>query len=255
MLVQAAEAGGTSVYRYARLEIAPRIEQQPWAIRAQVDGHSLSLTAVWVIDATGRSAWLSRRLGVRKRVYDRLIALVAFTSDTATSETRTLIETCHAGWWYFAPLPDGRAISALFTDSDLLSGDISELQRFWTNRLADTQLISARTSTIGERPSLRVATATSSKLDRAAGEGWVAVGDAAQTYDPLCGQGVLHAICSGIGAAQAIADLRAGDPHAIATFEATCDLEFKRYQMSQASHYAREKRWRNSIFWNRRRSV
>jgi flavin-dependent dehydrogenase len=254
MLVQAANAGGSSVYRCARLEIAPRVLGQPWSIRTEVDGQALSLRAVWLIDSTGRSAWLSRRFGVRKRVYDRLIALIAFTSDSAILETRTLIEACSAGWWYFAPLPNGRTISALFTDSDLLSGDMREVEKFWANHLADTQLISNRLSTIPARPCLRVVTATSSKLDRAAGDGWLAVGDAAQSYDPLSGQGVLHAICSGMAAAQAIADLRAGDAHALAAFAGTADLEFKRYQTNQSSHYSREKRWPNSTFWNRRRS-
>jgi flavin-dependent dehydrogenase len=154
-----------------------------------------------------------------------------------------------------APLPNGRAISAFFTDSDLLSGDMRELQKFWANHLADTQLISTRMSTINERPCLRVVTTTTSKLDRAAGDGWLAVGDAAQSYDPLSGQRVLHAVCSGIAAAQAIADLRAGDAHALAAFAATADLEFERYQLNQSSHRAREQRWPNSTFWNRRHSA
>lgn len=255
MLVHAANADGSAVYRYVRIEIAPRVLGQPWSIRTEVHGQALSLRAAWLIDATGRSAWLSRRLGVRKRVYDRLIALIAFTSESAILEARTLIEASRAGWWYFAPLPNGRAISALFTDSDLLSGDMHDLEKVWSNHLADTQLISTRISTINERPCLRVVTATSSKLDRAAGDGWLAVGDAAQAYDPLSGQGVLHAICSGIAAAQAIANFRAGDVHALAAFNAAADLQFKRYQLNQSSQYGREKRWPNSTFWNRRRSA
>jgi flavin-dependent dehydrogenase len=251
MLVECAQAAGSSLYRYTRIELAHRA-QALWSIHMEVDRKALSLRAAWLIDSTGRPAWLSRSLGARKRVYDRLIALIAFISDSNVKETRTLIESCRAGWWYFAPLPNGCAVSALFTDSDLLPGNMRELEKFWARQLADTEMISSHMPAIGERASLRVVTASSAKLDRVAGDDWLAVGDAAQSYDPLSGQGVLHATCSGITAAQAIAALRAGDARAFAAFAAATDLEFKRFQFSQAKHYGREKRWRESTFWSRR---
>lgn len=47
---------------------------------------------------------------------------------------------------------------------------------------------------------VRVRPAESSRLDRAAGEDWLAVGDAASAWDPLSSQGVYRALVTGLEA-------------------------------------------------------
>src|SRR5258708_7549451 len=94
ILLEAAEAAGTSIYRCGRLDIYRGPKDRSWTVRTQCDGKSLSLAANWVIDATGRPSWLSRTLGVRKRVQDRLIALIAFSLHAAALDARTVIEAC-----------------------------------------------------------------------------------------------------------------------------------------------------------------
>lgn len=252
MLARAAEAAGVSVHRGARLEACDRGEGQIWNVGARVDGISLSLAATWVVDATGRSSWLGRRQGFRKRVCDQLICLVKFGEIAARGDSSTLIEASQDGWWYGARLPDGSAVVAYFTDSDLIPRRGHQLRAFWCDRLADTRLVSTLVRGIQDRRPVRVVTAATTKLDRAAGEGWLAVGDAAQSYDPLSGQGITRALGMGIAAAEAIAARRAGDLTAIHRFADHADIEFERYEMNRMAVYARETRWPRSVFWKRR---
>jgi flavin-dependent dehydrogenase len=253
MLLKTAEAYGAHVLPCDRLEICHGPYERTWKVDMQFDGKSVALAAKWAIDATGRSAWLSRRLGVRKYVSDRLTALILLSADSAVRETRTVIEASSTGWWYFAPLPNRRVVTAFFTDSDLLPRHKQELPEFWIKRLAETQLISTILPTIAACSSFRIVAAATAKLERAAGDDWLAVGDAAQSYDPLSGQGVARALTSGMAAACAITQRNAGDTHAFDVFAENADQEFKRYQGDHRANYAREKRWQDSEFWNRRR--
>jgi len=252
MLLESAATTGAHVYSGARMEAWQREESGIWVLRTQINGESSCLRAKLLIDATGRSSKLGSGLGVRKQVCDRLISLAAFTSNASTSDPRTLIEACQDGWWYFAPLPNGRAASTFFTDSDLLPRGMDHLRQFWKNRLAETRLISA-VMPVDEDLSLFAVSCATTKLDHAAGDGWLAVGDAAQSYDPLSGQGVMRALTSGIAAADAIARRRSGDIHAFNVFGMDTNLQFERYQADCALYYARESRWADSVFWRRRR--
>lgn len=96
---------------------------------------------------------------------------------------------------------------------------------------------------------------TSSQVARAAGTGWLAVGDAAQSYDPLSGQGVVKALESGLAAAATIATHRAGDPLALDRFASAADIEFQQYQARRVDYYSREARWSDSVFWQRRSRI
>src|SRR5436190_5494193 len=60
--------------------------------------------------------------------------------------------------------------------------------------------------------------------DLAFGEGWVAVGDAAQSYDPLSSQGLRYALESGIRAAFAVDAALDGD-HRHRSEEHTSELQ------------------------------
>ncbi len=53
-----------------------------------------------------------------------------------------------------------------------------------------------------------------SLLDRLCGDRWAAAGDAAATFDPLCGYGLTFAIGTGYAAARAADARLAGDPMA-----------------------------------------
>ena len=93
--------------------------------------------------------------------------------------------------------------------------------------------------------------AGSGRLEPAAGDGWLAVGDAASTFDPLSGQGILKGLRGGTCAAYAISDHLRGDAQALAKYRAYVEREFESYLDTRADFYALERRWPESPFWRR----
>jgi flavin-dependent dehydrogenase len=87
------------------------------------------------------------------------------------------------------------------------------------------------------------------------GDGWLAVGDAATTFDPLSSQGILKSLRSGVLASYAVADYFKGTQTGLVKYEALAAREFKDYMDSRADFYSRERRWDDAPFWLRRRGL
>ena len=88
-----------------------------------------------------------------------------------------------------------------------------------------------------------------------AGPGWLAVGDAALSFDPLSSQGLLNALFTGLAAAVAAeahlegdADAMPGHARALAGIQAA-------YERHLGLYYAQEDRWPDRPFWQRRRAT
>lgn len=173
-----------------------------------------TIFADFLIDATGRGAAVARRLGARIVRDDALLAHVFFI-DRKTDDTYTHIEAEENGWWYRAPIPDGRTVVMFVSDRcDERAGVMRD--------------------------------ASSARLDRVAGERWLAVGDAACAFDPLSSHGLGNALFTGMRAAEAIVS---GD---FAAYEAEVDTIWNAYVSRRRELYAQERRWPSSPFWSRR---
>lgn len=254
MLADAAEAAGCSVYRSVRAKQCSRSERGAWRILAGGgEADTLLIEAEWLIDASGRASSFARGLGGGRRAYDRLAAVVGFSAP-AQGHSQTVIEACDLGWWYAATLPGCRAVAAFFTDVDLLPRDPMMRKTLWQEKLRETRLASALFREDIAPHDLKLVAANSAKLESAAGPGWLAVGDAAQSHDPLSGQGVANALWSGLAAADAIQAHRDGDWSAPERFAAANDSRFEQYSAARVKYYGLENRWPESIFWRRRSS-
>jgi 2-polyprenyl-6-methoxyphenol hydroxylase-like FAD-dependent oxidoreductase len=103
----------------------------------------------------------------------------------------------------------------------------------------------------------RVVAAHSAWLPRVAAPGWLAVGDAAASHDPLSASGILRALDSAVHAAHAIhSALVDGRMEPLAEYEARQAQAYLRYAETRARYYQLEQRWPDAPFWRRRqRSV
>src|SRR5262245_13016240 len=172
-------------------------ERDVWRLRVQsADGPSI-IEARWVVDASGRSSWLARRLGATRVATDRLLSLVKWLPSAASTEKRTLIEACEAGWWYSANIPGCRTVIAYFTDIDLLPRDRSQRTAEWDARFSLTSLISGVNGNAADERA-HCFTAASEHVVPCAGRRWIAVGDAEASIDPLSGQGIMNALTSAL---------------------------------------------------------
>jgi hypothetical protein len=86
-----------------------------------------------------------------------------------------------------------------------------------------------------------------------AGDGWLAVGDAVASHDPLSASGIARALDSGAHAAVAIHALLArGDEAPLAAYAERQTRGFELYCDTWARYYQIEQRWPGSPFWSRR---
>jgi len=255
MLASEAEQAGATVYRGAQLRSwVPMPSREGWRIEFTLDGTLQRVRTTFLVDATGRASSHARRQGARRLACDRLVGVVGmFTPDVREAhDTRTLVEAAEHGWWYSAYLPNGRLIAAFMTDEDLLPDGLRHASEHWQRQLALAPHTRARVAGHLLDKSLRIMTARTGKLDRVTGPRWLAVGDAAVSFDPLSSRGITTALQCGLRAGLTLQQWSDGQPDTLSEYERHAQNEFDEYLSARAVQYGRERRWRGSAFWRRR---
>ena len=207
--------------------------------------------AQFIVDATG-TAVFARRLGAHFENLDRLVGIVRFFEDSA-DDSRLLVEAFEHGWWYTAGLPNSKRIAACVTDADLAQrlklGQIDE----WERTLASVPAVASRLQQCKSDGPLLIRSSASRRLEPAAGENWLAVGDSASRFDPLSSQGILKAMRGGVFASYAISSrLLRNDDSDLSRYLRHVTEEFRSYCEVRARYYQEEQRWPRSEFWRRR---
>jgi len=253
-LRDAAREAGAEVVSPARVASMARTGDG-WRVRVGSSAASVhEVTCDWVVDATGRSAAVARRHGGARVRHDRLVAFHARFRPLpgADEDGRTLVEAVPDGWWYAARLPSGERVAAYLTDARAAGrGPLLEPAAFEAALARTTHVRAALAGyALASRP--RGADAGSARLDSAAGDGWVAAGDAAVSFDPLSSHGILTALHTGSLAGTAIHAHLGGDTGAIADYARHVDAVYASYFRHLQRYYATEPRWSDRPFWARR---
>lgn len=262
MLRDAAMQAGAEFLPDARVRIvAPvdstrlhRLALHP--VDAQTHVEAESIDADWLIDATGRAASLARALGARKVAHDGQIAFHQRLSSARDDDRdgRTWVEAVENGWWYSVLLPSRERLIAFLTDADLCDHrPLLDADGLW-RALADAPHLHALCTAHGYSPAsqTRGADASGCHLDRAVGERWLAVGDAALAFDPLSSKGISNAMYTGLRAADALLRHASGDLAAIEAY-ARHMLDIHRvYREQLRAFHAMEMRWPEAPYWARR---
>ncbi|MDQ3928137.1 MAG: NAD(P)/FAD-dependent oxidoreductase [Chloroflexota bacterium] len=210
-----------------------------------------------LVDASGRRCVVARRQGVRRMADDALTAAYAVfqqSDDAPDQDTRTLIEATPDGWWYTARLPANRRVAVYHSDADLLpastllapGGFMALIERTAHVR----ECLVAHGYTMLAPP--KVTSAQSARLDRFSGEGWLAVGDAALSFDPLSSQGIMIALFAGMEAGTALRAHLCGDRQALDLYGERLAAIYQAYLNNRLLYYSYEGRWRDRPFWRRR---
>lgn len=268
MLAESFRARGGTLRTQTRVLDAARAVDGGWTVRVQRKGaEPETLSARYLIDATGRRALLARKLGVVREVHDRLVGVcgvVELTDGAEGVESTVMVEARPYGWWYSAPVPGpsagagaGRRLAVLLmSDADLVSRRRVGRAAVWRELLAETVHTRARVGAGSGRLPVRpsVFDAHTGRSLRAGGEGWVAVGDALVSHDPLSSTGIPHALGSGVHGALVAADALFVRGALLPTFDEATRADFFDYLKTHSGHYAREGRWPEEPFWARRRT-
>lgn len=255
MLADEAERAGTTVYCDASvIGGATRVGDQ-WRVSVVVDDIVRQIHAPLVVDATGRASAFARRLGAMRVQSDELVAVVGVASIGPSSRAHqepALMEASCEGWWYSSVMPNGHLAIAFMTDADLVPGDARQLRAFWDKHLEKALHMKERAAGATMCTEPRLVAAESGRLNRASGLGWIAVGDAAASFDPVLTKGIYAALQSGLEAARAITTSSSSGPDALLFYDEMIQTRFRDYFEARIAHYGREQRWPSSLFWKRR---
>jgi flavin-dependent dehydrogenase len=261
LLRSLAMASGTAVESNRRLTDVRR-SKTAWELDVAMadapESGARTITASVIVDATGRSASVGRRLGAIRRRFDRLTAVGAHIQRRRPAERGVLVvESTPDGWWYRAPVSRESDAVVLLTDADLCGRHQLSRSTMWASAFESARLVAdGAPSRIVWGPT-RVS-AGSHRLDRRFDDRpWLAVGDAALSVDPIAGSGVVTALRTGMAGADValgLLDGRRGGTGGLAAlhaYERSLDLKATTYLLERAGFYASEQRF-SSPFWQRR---
>jgi flavin-dependent dehydrogenase len=249
-LRDAATSRGAELFAPATLEHIER-DGDAW----RVDTDVMTFRASLLIDATGRAASVARRLGASMRVDDRLVCGWVYGRDAGRgSRGLTFIEATEDGWWYTAPMPDGRRVLAFHTDADLPAARIARDRDALLQHARAARELAAWLDDAGfiADEIAGFTAAHSAVLEPCAGVGFLAAGDAALAFDPLSSQGLLNALFTGLAAAEAADSHLRGDADALSRYRETIARIGAAYREHLDLFYGMERRWRQAPFWKRR---
>jgi 2-polyprenyl-6-methoxyphenol hydroxylase-like FAD-dependent oxidoreductase len=239
-LVGCARERGARLLPNTKLKEAD-FDGRAWTVTLELaDGQSQSADYDFIVDASGRNSWLARRLGVARMVEDRQLALVTWLQMAEPiTEASSLIETTADGWWYSANIPGNRMATAFLCKPDKAQRAMWQSPEGWEGLLAAAPHTEQRIRE-GEGTWLTPATfvaADSGILAQTCGPGWIAVGDAAMTYDPIASHGMLMALVSARDAAKAIEDFYRGNIRSFENYDAMMSEAFYAYVKERQKFY------------------
>ena len=253
-LLESARAAGVIVRRGVSVQTCAT-GVRGCVVRARgADNESATFDARWVVDCSGRASVVARAHGAQRRRGDRLCAVVRLLGAAATcqdADDRLLLESSSNGWWYTTRCPGGRAV-IFMTDADLPAARQARDREGWRALVRGTTHVRSfveRGDYLVAPSRARAVDASTARLDAMVGPGWIAVGDAAISHDPLSSQGILQALGGGIHAARALID---GRPSALRSYEEQLCAGFTTYRRLLNHYYDQEQRWPESPFWRRR---
>jgi len=217
-----------------------------WHVQCR-DGESVG--ARFIIDASGRGAHFARRAGARLVAVDKLVASMRVYEATPEDDDRSVvIESTPNGWWFTTLDASGNRVVSFFTDGDLL-GSARSVHGFDSVPVISHALGSRRR----RRYSERICSAATLALDRVSVPGMLAIGDAAQTSDPLSSLGIAAALEDAESAAARLAaDFESHAEQCLEEHEYHRRVRLAGYLRERCSYYSTEDRWSDRPFWRRR---
>jgi flavin-dependent dehydrogenase len=171
-----------------------------------------TLNAKIVIDATGTSALLSKKLNLKysdpKLKKASLFAHYkgAFRDPDPRDEGATLILSTknQDGWFWYIPLPDDIVSVGVVGDIDRLITSRETPEQTLQEEIQNTPSMVPRLQNATRVSPVHVLSDFSYSSKRCAGEGWILIGDAFSFLDPMYSSGVFLALKSGEMAADCI---------------------------------------------------
>ena len=194
--------------------VAARRSAGAMVATVQSGSEVLAIACGFLIDATGRPSAVARRMGARRMVSEHLIA---------ERQTADMCPVPDAGW-----LDVESDVRRQGQWSYAVSGPNGRRECWAIYRPGQPAIARARVR----------ADASSALLSHAAGASWIAVGDAAASFDPVTSQGLANALSTALVAAGAILSPDGFDEHARRIYSDAIATTFHHSEAGRAKVYA-----------------
>ena len=241
---------GARLFAPAQIARLERTAEGGWRVRLATATGQLGITARFLIDAGGRAAPLARRFGARRHRHDRL-ACGWVHGQSYGGNGLTFVEAVEDGWWYSAPLPNNRRVLAFHTDANLTSAAVARDPAALLRHAANAGHLRELLSSVKFTPDRHAGftAAHGAHLAPCTGDGWLATGDAALSFDPLSSRGLFNALYTGLAAALTADNHLSNAADALPDYaRAIADIRSD-YAAQLAFWYGTETRWRDRPFW------
>jgi flavin-dependent dehydrogenase len=222
MLLDNAREHGVLVHEGVRvLEVLFEGERAAGVRVLEEDGGEREVRAPVVVDASGQSSLIMSRLGLRE--WDPVLKKAALWTywegavrDSGKDEGATLVIQTQGkkGWFWYIPQHNNIVSVGVVAPYEYLFRERpdKDLETIYFEELDRCPGVKSRIAPGRRVAPYRAAKEYSYRSRRAAGDGWVLVGDAFGFLDPLYSSGVLLALKSASMAADAVAEgLAKGD--------------------------------------------
>ena len=215
MLLDNARDKGAEVHQGARVLEVLFDDDRAKGVRVKLaDGQTRDFSAQVVVDATGQSALIGRKLKITEPEPElRKASIYTHYSggrrDEGKDEGATLILHTNNkdSWFWYIPLPDDKVSVGVVGAIDyLVQGRKEDAQTIFEQELAKCAPMQERLQSAEQLFPVKTTKDFSYRASRMAGEGWVLVGDAFCFLDPMYSSGVYLALKSGEMAADVIID-------------------------------------------------
>ncbi|CAM1364994.1 Dehydrogenase (Flavoprotein) [Tenacibaculum sediminilitoris] len=220
-----------------------------------------TIQAKLVIDATGRQSHFTKSLGIKRTHYDKLISCWISLPNTLENTMSTIVSD-ELGWWYSAVIPNNKRIVAFQTDADLVGRNTFKHLNSFLSFAKEHKLI---------QPFLKgneayfnfhgTVSANSTRLEQIAGNQWIALGDAAISFDPLSSQGMFNAMANAMQVKKLLRNfnfIKDLDSIKMKQFNTAYNHQVNQVWNLYVQHknffYKAETRWKEAPFWKRRQN-
>ena len=188
-----------------------------WTIgTATATGAGPSISCRIIIDASGANSGFARQVGgLHMEPRHHAAGVRAYYSGVKDLDPQGFIELIFLkdllpGYLWVFPLPDGRANVGLGLRSDVVKRRQVDMKALLVRLLTEHPQLKDRFSgAVLEGGVQGMGLPLASKRRRLSGDGYLLVGDAGHLIDPFTGEGISHAMISGVHAADVAADMLA----------------------------------------------
>lgn len=228
-----------------------------WQLTCFENTNEKQIAARFVVDASGKKAAFTSLQGISKITNDTLVGIYRFYDTNTNNELLslkkgTLVETDANGWWYSATLPNNKLVIGYMTDADIATKLNLKSKASFENLLNTSAYTTKRIPKHSSYSENQLVAAQSQYVTNCVGEAWLAVGDAASSYDPISSMGIYKSLVMSQFATFAILDYLKNETLGLRKYEYIVQQDYTHYEAKKAKYYSQEQRYKESAFWQRR---